>query len=285
MDKLKLMNRIYYPVPDFYREWLKDNPKICFVHDGRHNDREATLFGTNSILVFEASLANSCSHFYLDEWTRLMPDSELPDHLEPFFDLDELLSYKLYYIASTEQCDALKKKYGLEVNHIRNMHIMYCDCPTEIVNEPGYYYVDSDCSGVSLLDMIITISKSPLVKPIQTTLALEQILVKYIDVCIDAKQLGQRIAPGKLIPNRTLLSKGYCFFLDYPSTLSTVKLIEHGFAETEAERASSLPGLPAAITDGFEVENELRALAARSYMLSYRQWKKIREFIRTGLYS
>ena len=63
-----------------------------------------------------------------------------------------------------------------------------------------------------------------------------------------------------------------------------VKMIEHGFLITEAEKECTLPGLPSRLIDGFDIKESLEQLAELSGALTYQQWKRTKEFICKGVH-
>ena len=233
----------------------------------------------------------------MDEWTALQPvgfsatqplDPSLLDQLVVNTQLDEWLNYKLYFVGSDQAMEKFRKYFGLCIDHIRNMHIVHVSIGTTIVDDYGFCYIDADCSGVDVVYVVANLQHCTKLSMISNFPDLENSIVKYVDATYIGEQNTRQVLGNRPIPSRTsdrvVWHNGYYISVYGSHSLNEVKMTQHGFPITEAEKNCELPSLPSHLIDGFDIKESLVALAQRSETLTYEQWKRTKEFIRKGLY-
>jgi hypothetical protein len=281
------MARIFYPVPDFYREWLKDNPKLEF----HPTASSAAIRDTEVELIFDHAQATYCTEIFMDEWTALTMPAITEDLMlmDVNTQLDEWLNYKLYFVGSDEAMTKFRKRFGLCIDHIRNIHIVHVTIGPTILDDYGYYYIDSDCSGVDVVAIVLQLKACKRLSLLTNNADLECVLVKYVDASYIGESNTRRTFGNKqLMTGNTrenaVWHNAYYIFVYNSNSLCEVKMIDHGFLITEAEKDSELPGIPSCLIDGFDIKESLEQLAQRSETLTYQEWKRTKQFIRKGLY-
>lgn len=281
------MARIFYPIPDFYREWLKDNPRLEFSPD----DSSAILRDTEAELIFDAANVQYCTEIFLDDWTALAMPAITEDLmlLDVNTQLDEWLNYKLYFVGSDEAMGKFRKRFGLCIDHIRNIHIVHVSIGTPIIDDYGFYYIDSDCSGVDVVSVVLQLKECSKLTMIASNPDLENALVKYVNASFigetnTRKLFGNKPLSAGTTRDNAVWHNAYYIFVYHTHTLCEVKMIEHGFPITEAEKECTLPGIPSRLIDGFDIKESLEQLAELSSVFTYQQWKRTKEFICKGVH-
>lgn len=279
--------KIYYPVPEWYRSTLTSNPKLQFAEDGT----SAIVLGVSGIvIVFADPVRHGVTHIYQDNWTELTNQSFAQAALDynkliPFLRLDELLVYNLYLVGSDTENANFVEKFGLTTEYIRTIRVVVVGIEHEIHDEYGYYYIADDCSGVAIRPIIARLLACPKLTAIETMADLEHLLVVYVAAYYVTKKHLTQILGLRSTSSDWVCCNGYFIHTVDSSYAYHAKLIDYGLKPEAAETACELPPIRLSDIMQFNIAEELRALADRAYMLTYSQWKAVKQFIRRDIHS